>query len=49
VNFIKETDPAIYDAIEKEIDRQEYKLEMIASENYVSRAVMEAAGSVLTN
>lgn len=49
MSFIKETDPAIYDAIEKEIDRQEYKLEMIASENYVSRAVMEAAGSVLTN
>jgi glycine hydroxymethyltransferase len=49
VSFIKEIDPEIYQAIEKEIDRQEYKLEMIASENYVSRAVMEAAGSVLTN
>lgn len=49
MSYIKDTDPAIYDAIEQEIDRQEYKLEMIASENYVSRAVMEAAGSVLTN
>jgi glycine hydroxymethyltransferase len=49
VSFIKDIDPAIYNAIEQEIDRQEYKLEMIASENYVSRAVMEAAGSVLTN
>lgn len=49
MSFIKDTDPAIYRAIEQEIDRQEYKLEMIASENYVSRAVLEAAGSVLTN
>lgn len=42
-------DPEIYTAIQHEIDRQEYKLEMIASENFVSRAVLEALGSVLTN
>lgn len=49
MSILKEFDPEIYDAIEKETDRQEYKLEMIASENYVSRAVLEAAGSVMTN
>jgi glycine hydroxymethyltransferase len=46
---IKRNDPDIYDAIRGEINRQEYKLELIASENFVSRAVLEAAGSVLTN
>ncbi|MDX1386683.1 MAG: serine hydroxymethyltransferase [bacterium] len=49
MSILKEFDPEIYDAIEKETDRQEYKLEMIASENYVSRAVLEAAGSIMTN
>ncbi|HBQ20970.1 MAG: serine hydroxymethyltransferase [Deltaproteobacteria bacterium GWA2_38_16] len=48
-NDLKKIDPDIYQAIEQEIDRQEYKLELIASENYVSHAVMEAQGSVLTN
>lgn len=42
-------DPEIYRAIKAEVERQEYKLELIASENYVSEAVMEAMGSVLTN
>lgn len=42
-------DPEIYRAIKAEVERQEYKLELIASENYVSEAVMEALGSVLTN
>jgi glycine hydroxymethyltransferase len=42
-------DPAVYDAIVKEEDRQRKNLELIASENYVSAAVREAAGSVLTN
>ena len=42
-------DPEVYEAILNETDRQEYKLELIASENFVSRAVMEAAGSVMTN
>jgi glycine hydroxymethyltransferase len=46
---IKKTDPAIYDAVIKEIDRQNNKLELIASENFVSKAVLETAGSVLTN
>jgi glycine hydroxymethyltransferase len=42
-------DPEIYRAIKAEVERQEYRLELIASENYVSEAVMEAMGSVLTN
>jgi glycine hydroxymethyltransferase len=42
-------DPEIYRAIKSEVERQEYKLELIASENYVSEAVLEALGSVLTN
>lgn len=46
---LKKTDPDIFSAIEKELDRQEYGLELIASENYVSKAVLEAQGSVLTN
>jgi glycine hydroxymethyltransferase len=44
-----ETDPQIADLIRQESRRQESTLELIASENHVSRAVMEAAGSVLTN
>jgi glycine hydroxymethyltransferase len=46
---LQDQDPEIYEAILKETDRQEYKLELIASENFVSPAVMEAAGSVMTN
>lgn len=46
---LQERDPKIFAAIAQETDRQEYKLELIASENYVSPAVMEATGSVLTN
>ncbi len=42
-------DPQIAQAIEHEIDRQEYKLELIASENFVSTRVLEALGSVMTN
>jgi len=42
-------DPAVYDAIAKEEERQSKNLELIASENYVSAAVREAAASVLTN
>ncbi len=42
-------DPAIYDAIMKERERQSKELELIASENYVSPAVLEAMGSILTN
>ncbi|HMO25062.1 MAG TPA: serine hydroxymethyltransferase, partial [Tepidisphaeraceae bacterium] len=46
---LKETDPQIADLIEKETLRQQQTLEMIASENHASEAVMEAQGSVLTN
>ena len=42
-------DPEIANAIKEETDRQEYNLELIASENFVSPAVLEAQGSVLTN
>ena len=46
---LKETDPKIFDALEQEEKRQMSGLQMIASENFASKAVMEAAGSVLTN
>ncbi|MGQ9798046.1 MAG: serine hydroxymethyltransferase [Ignavibacterium sp.] len=42
-------DPEIYQILQSEIDRQTSKLELIASENFVSPAVLEATGSVLTN
>src|SRR5215510_1315620 len=44
-----EADPEIADAISKELGRQRDEIELIASENIVSRAVLEAQGSVLTN
>lgn len=46
---LKSCDPKIFEALQHEQERQEYKLEMIASENFVSCAVMEAMGSVMTN
>ena len=46
---IKKFDTQIYDAINKEISRQQNNIELIASENFVSKAVMEAAGTPLTN
>lgn len=46
---LKQTDPAIYDLVKKEEKRQKEVLEMIPSENYTSKAVMEALGTVLTN
>ena len=46
---LKDVDPEIYAAILAEGRRQELGLELIASENIVSEAVLEAAGSVLTN
>ncbi|MTI80612.1 MAG: serine hydroxymethyltransferase [Firmicutes bacterium] len=49
IKHLAETDPELYQAIEKEADRQRNTIELIASENFVSRAVMEAQGSVLTN
>lgn len=49
MSILEKADPEIYAAIKAETERQEYKLELIASENYVSEAVLEALGSVLTN
>ena len=46
---LKAVDPEIFQAIAEERSRQNFGLELIASENFVSRAVLEAAGSVLTN
>jgi len=46
---IKKQDPAVFQAIRKEVSRQQDGLELIASENYASEAVMEAQGSVMTN
>ena len=49
MDFLKDADPAIFEAIADEERRQRDELELIASENYTSLAVMEAVGSVLTN
>ncbi len=49
MSALKTVDPDIYEAIQAEGDREEDKIILIASENYVSRAVLEAQGSVLTN
>ncbi len=46
---LKTVDPEIYQAIEKEHKRQEENIELIASENFVSKAVLEAQGSIFTN
>ena len=46
---LAETDPDIFGAIEKELGRQRHEIELIASENIVSRAVLEAQGSIMTN
>jgi len=48
-NNLKTQDPEIFNSIQHESEREEYGLELIASENYVSKAVLEAQGSVLTN
>lgn len=49
MNFIQQSDPAVWNAISSEIERQQDGLEMIASENYTSAAIQQAVGSVLTN
>ncbi len=49
MSFLKETDPEIFSLIGKELQRQSGQLEMIASENFASPAVMEAEGSILMN
>jgi glycine hydroxymethyltransferase len=48
-NFLADEDPEVWAAVADEIERQHDGLEMIASENYVSPAIMQAVGSVLTN
>lgn len=48
-NLVKDTDPEIAEAIKNELKRQQNKIELIASENFVSIAVMAAMGSPLTN
>ena len=49
ISDLKKFDPEVYEAIRLETERQEHKLELIASENLVSLRVLEAIGSVLTN
>jgi glycine hydroxymethyltransferase len=46
---LRQADPEVFEAIQHELKRQQDKIELIASENIVSRAVLEAQGSVLTN
>lgn len=49
MSLLKNSDPEVFGAIEHELARQRYQLELIASENIVSQAVLEAQGSVFTN
>lgn len=49
LKVIKSVDPELYESMKKELDRQQHNIELIASENIVSPAVMAAAGSFLTN
>src|SRR5512143_1526946 len=49
MSILEQQDPELYKAIKLEEGRQKNKIELIASENYVSQAVLEAAGTVLTN
>ncbi|MCK4632781.1 MAG: serine hydroxymethyltransferase, partial [candidate division Zixibacteria bacterium] len=49
MSYLKDADPEIYNAIVGETNRQSTKLELIASENFVSEAVLEVAGGVMTN
>ena len=46
MSYIEKQDKVIFEAIQKEYDRQNSNIELIASENFVSEAVMEAQGSV---
>ena len=49
MSYLRDSDPEIYQAILDETGRQSNQLELIASENFVSEAVMEAVGGVMTN
>lgn len=48
-SILKKTDPEIFKAVQRELERQQHNIELIASENFASMAVLEAQGSVLTN
>ena len=49
MSYLKESDPDVYRSIRQELARQSNQLELIASENIVSEAVLEAQGSIFTN
>jgi glycine hydroxymethyltransferase len=49
LNFVKNVDKDIFNVIQKELHRQQTSIELIASENFTSEAVMQAQGSCLTN
>src|SRR5262245_17546862 len=49
MSFLQQVDPEVFSAIQRETERLRYNLELIASENVVSEAVLEAQGSVMTN
>ena len=49
MSYLEKVDPEIFNLIKEEERRQKQNIELIASENFVSSAVMEAAGSILTN
>ena len=49
MELLQQLDPTVFHAVQGERSRQKYGLELIASENYTSRAVMAAQGTVLTN
>ena len=49
MNYLAETDPELFDILEREANREESTIELIASENFTSQAVMEMVGGVMTN
>lgn len=49
MSFLAKQDKSVFESIQKEFHRQNTSIELIASENFVSEAVMEAQGSVMTN
>ncbi len=49
MDFLKNIDPEIFKSVQKELKRQQNNIELIASENFVSSAILEAQGSILTN
>ena len=49
MKYLAETDPELFDILEREANREESTIELIASENFTSQAVMEMVGGVMTN